>query len=170
MKVNILFLFAASFLWDPAVSAKLALIMLDGFRWDYVERLSEQQVPVFKKFLETGVQAEYVQPIFPSVSFPSWTTISTGEKETRRLLLLMVNTSGSQAKGRRTTGSSGTTCTTGRRGRSFPCRGSTCRGTRATTQVGGTSTSRYGRPPPRKVPYKKQKASKWFLAISLSQA
>jgi predicted AlkP superfamily pyrophosphatase or phosphodiesterase len=25
-----------------------------------------------------GVQAEYVEPIFPSLSFPSWTTIATG--------------------------------------------------------------------------------------------
>ncbi len=59
-------------------ASKLALILLDGFRWDYLDDLSEDDVPVFKQFLSEGVKAEYTQPIYPSVSFPSWTTIVTG--------------------------------------------------------------------------------------------
>ncbi len=28
--------------------------------------------------MREGVRAEYVQPVFPSNSFPSWTSIATG--------------------------------------------------------------------------------------------
>ena len=32
----------------------------------------------FDEFLSEGVQAEWVEPIFPSLSYPAWTTLSTG--------------------------------------------------------------------------------------------
>ena len=54
--------------------------MLDGFRWDYAERLPAEETPNFERFKSGGVHAEYVQPIFPANSFPSWTTIVTGKK------------------------------------------------------------------------------------------
>ncbi len=66
-----------------ASGEKLAIILLDGFRWDYVDRMTESQAPNFKEFLRTGARAEYVQPIFPSVSFPCWTTIVTGLRAER---------------------------------------------------------------------------------------
>ncbi len=34
------------------------------------------------RILAKGVRAEYVQPMFPSVSVPSWTTVITGGRGT----------------------------------------------------------------------------------------
>ncbi|ODM96364.1 Ectonucleotide pyrophosphatase/phosphodiesterase family member 6 [Orchesella cincta] len=58
-------------------SPKLLVIMLDGWRWDYYDR-QKDELPAFSKFLQEGVQAKWVEPVFPSISYPSWTTISTG--------------------------------------------------------------------------------------------
>ena len=66
------------FLCNVIFAEKTIIIMLDGFRWDYTIRLTEHELPNFKHFEATGVRAEYVEPIFPSLSWPSWTTISTG--------------------------------------------------------------------------------------------
>ena len=35
-------------------------------------------MPAFARFASEGVKADYVQPIYPSISMPSWTTIVTG--------------------------------------------------------------------------------------------
>ncbi|ODN05640.1 Ectonucleotide pyrophosphatase/phosphodiesterase family member 6 [Orchesella cincta] len=56
---------------------KLLIIMLDGFRWDYYKSQKDELI-AFPVFLQDGVQAEWVEPIFPSLSYPCWTTISTG--------------------------------------------------------------------------------------------
>ncbi len=59
---------------------KLLLLMLDGFRPDYVPNGGKEKYPNFHKlFFDGGAVVDYVQPIFPSVSFPSWTTIGTGK-------------------------------------------------------------------------------------------
>lgn len=60
---------------DP--SKKLIVIMLDGFGWNYFQQPGLLH-PGYERFKKEGVVAEYVQPIFPSSSFESWTTISTG--------------------------------------------------------------------------------------------
>ena len=52
--------------------------MLDGFRADYAKREDPSLVPTFTRFEREGVTARYVQPIYPALSFPSWTTIVTG--------------------------------------------------------------------------------------------
>lgn len=66
----------------PALAAvcegKLAIVLLDGFKWDYVDQLDEAQIPTLKGLIAGGLRTEYTQPIFPSVSFPCWTTIVTG--------------------------------------------------------------------------------------------
>ncbi|XP_076030187.1 glycerophosphocholine cholinephosphodiesterase ENPP6-like [Oratosquilla oratoria] len=57
---------------------KLLYIMLDGFRWDY----TEDQPGIlrgFERFLREGVRARWVNPLFPSISYPSWTTLVTGQ-------------------------------------------------------------------------------------------
>ncbi|CAL4074487.1 unnamed protein product, partial [Meganyctiphanes norvegica] len=54
---------------------QLLLIMLDGFRWDYVDM---QDLPGFQKFLNEGVRAKWINPLFPSLSLPTWTSFSTG--------------------------------------------------------------------------------------------
>ena len=56
---------------------KLIVVMLDGCRHDYFSR-NETNHPGFQHFKNQGVVAEYVQPIYPSSSFESWTSISTG--------------------------------------------------------------------------------------------
>ena len=55
------------------------VIMLDGFRSDYASRADPNDVPTFTRFAREGVKADYVQPIYPSISMPSWTTIATGD-------------------------------------------------------------------------------------------
>ncbi|XP_021967716.1 glycerophosphocholine cholinephosphodiesterase ENPP6 [Folsomia candida] len=61
----------------PSPVNKLLVIMMDGFRWDYYDQ-SKGELRGFPLFLKEGVQAEWVEPIFPSESYPAWTTISTG--------------------------------------------------------------------------------------------
>ena len=58
---------------------KLVVILLDGFRFDYVEHFGNGVFPNLEKFISQGVKADYVQTIFPSKSYPSWTTIVTGK-------------------------------------------------------------------------------------------
>ena len=62
---------------DLPTDQKLIVVMLDGCRWDYFTR--NPGLSGFQKIKEGGVVAEYVQPILPSSSFESWTTISTGK-------------------------------------------------------------------------------------------
>ena len=52
--------------------------MLDGFRADYATREDPSTVPTLTRFEREGVMAKYVQPIYPALSMPSWTTIVTG--------------------------------------------------------------------------------------------
>ena len=64
----------------PKASKQTVVIMLDGFRADYASRADPDDVPTFARFAREGVKADYVQPIYPSISMPSWTTIVTGHK------------------------------------------------------------------------------------------
>ena len=60
------------------------------FRWDLLNRFRRRGGPFrgFDKFLDGGVQTEYLTSVFPSESFPAWQTINTGNKETNRALNL----------------------------------------------------------------------------------
>ena len=51
--------------------------MLDGCRHDYFSRM-EPNTGAYEKIKNEGVIVDYVQPILPSLSWPSWTTIATG--------------------------------------------------------------------------------------------
>lgn len=55
---------------------KVILILVDGVRYDYVK---DPSLKGFQRMARKGVKAEYVQPIFPSNSYPNWYTIVTGE-------------------------------------------------------------------------------------------
>uniref|UniRef100_A0A2P2HXN9 Ectonucleotide pyrophosphatase/phosphodiesterase family member 6 n=1 Tax=Hirondellea gigas TaxID=1518452 RepID=A0A2P2HXN9_9CRUS len=59
-------------------TSKLLYILIDGFRHDYLEKLSPEEVPGFTEFISNGVRAEYVNPLHPSLSYPSWTALATG--------------------------------------------------------------------------------------------
>lgn len=58
------------------VEKKMILILADGIRYDYTRNPS---LKGFQRMAKKGVKAEYVQPIFPSNSYPNWYTIVTGE-------------------------------------------------------------------------------------------
>ena len=53
-------------------------IQLYRFRYDYVDMQSPDVLPGFNRFLKEGVRAEYMSPIFPSISYPNWNTLLTG--------------------------------------------------------------------------------------------
>lgn len=55
---------------------KFLLILLDGFRWDYFSTRSSSDG--FRRLKEHGVHAEYMNSIFPSLSYPSYYSIVTG--------------------------------------------------------------------------------------------
>jgi len=55
---------------------KVILILVDGVRYDYVR---DPSLKGFQRMARKGVKAEYVQPIFPSNSYPNWYTIVTGK-------------------------------------------------------------------------------------------
>ena len=79
--------FVAAALIVACRGEKLAILMLDGFRWDYADRMTEAELPNLKAFLSGGARAEYVQPIFPSMSWACWTTVATGLSAERHGIL-----------------------------------------------------------------------------------
>ena len=54
---------------------RVLLISLDGFRWDYLDKV---ETPNFHRFLQNGVRAEGFIPAFPSKTFPNHFTEVTG--------------------------------------------------------------------------------------------
>ncbi|PCI72363.1 MAG: alkaline phosphatase family protein [Gammaproteobacteria bacterium] len=56
-------------------STPLILISIDGFRYDYIEKY---QPPTLLSLIKNGVQAEKMNPIYPSKTFPNHITLVTG--------------------------------------------------------------------------------------------
>jgi len=48
-----------------------------SFRWDYYDQ-HKRDLDGFEEFLSDGVRAKWVEPVFPTSSYPNWHTISTG--------------------------------------------------------------------------------------------
>ena len=61
----------------PAANAKpiLVLISLDGWRWDYLDRI---KAPHLKALAARGIRSEGLIPAFPSKTYPNHYTIVTG--------------------------------------------------------------------------------------------
>ncbi|XP_023340595.1 ectonucleotide pyrophosphatase/phosphodiesterase family member 6 isoform X2 [Eurytemora carolleeae] len=60
---------------------KLLIIVLDGFRWDYMEQYERRTgltLDGFRAFQSGGVRSEYLESVFPAESFPAWQTLQTG--------------------------------------------------------------------------------------------
>lgn len=58
---------------------KLLVILLDGFRWDYLEKLFRpNELPGFSKIVQKGIRAKSLQPDFPSLSYPNYYSLMTG--------------------------------------------------------------------------------------------
>jgi hypothetical protein len=58
-----------------AEGPSLILISIDGFGWDY---LSAYPTPALDRIAESGVRAESMRPVFPSLTFPNHYSIATG--------------------------------------------------------------------------------------------
>lgn len=57
--------------------SRLLVILLDGFRWDYLEQ-DGHMLPGFGSILQHGVKAEYMIPVYPTLSYPNYYSIMTG--------------------------------------------------------------------------------------------
>ena len=64
---------------------KLLLVLVDGFRWDYIDKYD---LVGFKKIRQRGVTVEQLIPVFPSLSFVNYYSIMTGEAYTYEETLL----------------------------------------------------------------------------------
>lgn len=53
----------------------LIVLSMDGFRWDYADRTETPNIDHIKA---AGVKAEYVEPVFPSKTFPNHYSMATG--------------------------------------------------------------------------------------------
>ena len=61
-------------------------ILICRLRWDHLDvftRRTGRIFPGFKNFQDGGVKTEYLKSVFPSESFPSWQSISTGKRLTQ---------------------------------------------------------------------------------------
>jgi ectonucleotide pyrophosphatase/phosphodiesterase family protein 6 len=56
---------------------KLLVLMIDGFKWDYFDNL-RLDLPGFKQLFNEGVKSEYLEPVFPSLSYTNYYSLMTG--------------------------------------------------------------------------------------------
>lgn len=56
---------------------KLLVFLIDGFRYDYMDDL--QNLSGFREIVEYGVKVDYLTPDFPSLSYPNYYSLMTGE-------------------------------------------------------------------------------------------
>ncbi|HEU4431606.1 MAG TPA: ectonucleotide pyrophosphatase/phosphodiesterase [Myxococcota bacterium] len=71
---------AAAALAKPAV----VLLSMDGVRHDYPER---DALPGFARIAKDGARAEALMPVFPSITFPAHTSLSTGTYPDRHAIV-----------------------------------------------------------------------------------
>ncbi|XP_047209408.1 glycerophosphocholine cholinephosphodiesterase ENPP6 isoform X2 [Girardinichthys multiradiatus] len=57
-------------------SRPLLVFLLDGFRYDYIDKLHE--LPGFRELVDRGVKVDYMTPEFPSLSYPNYYSLMTG--------------------------------------------------------------------------------------------
>lgn len=56
-------------------TSKFIVILMDGFRWDYFDHVD---MPGFAKMAKDGVKVDYLQPDYPSLSYPNYYSAMTG--------------------------------------------------------------------------------------------
>ncbi|KAK7489605.1 hypothetical protein BaRGS_00019239 [Batillaria attramentaria] len=61
---------------DASYSGKVLLVSMDGFRWDYVNKVSG--LGNFTRMRTSGVTVDYVNPTFATKTYPGHYTIATG--------------------------------------------------------------------------------------------
>lgn len=80
VKLRALLLVLALSLVQPAAAGrKLLVFLLDGFRSDYISDEALESLPGFKEIVSRGVKVDYLTPDFPSLSYPNYYTLMTGE-------------------------------------------------------------------------------------------
>ena len=80
VKLGALLLGLALGLVQPASARrKLLVFLLDGFRSDYISDEALESLPGFKEIVSRGVKVDYLTPDFPSLSYPNYYTLMTGE-------------------------------------------------------------------------------------------
>lgn len=58
---------------------KLLLLLIDGFRHDYISDDVLDSLPGFQEIVNCGVKVDYMTPDFPSLSYPNYYTLMTGK-------------------------------------------------------------------------------------------
>lgn len=75
----ILLVFGLSLVWPASAYRKLLVFLLDGFRSDYISEEVLASLPGFREIVNRGVKVDYLTPDFPSLSYPNYYTLMTGE-------------------------------------------------------------------------------------------
>lgn len=57
-------------------SRQLLVFLIDGFRYDYLDNLDA--LPGFREIVNSGVKVDYMTPDFPTLSYPNYYTLMTG--------------------------------------------------------------------------------------------
>lgn len=73
-----LFGWAASEDDKEPVGQNLIILLIDGYGASLLNKTDEKFQTGVQTLIENGVQAEYLQPVFPSQSYPNWFSLSTG--------------------------------------------------------------------------------------------
>lgn len=82
----VLLVFGLSLVWPASAHRKLLVFLLDGFRSDYISEEVLASLPGFREIVSRGVKVDYLTPDFPSLSYPNYYTLMTGEYLPRPLL------------------------------------------------------------------------------------
>lgn len=56
----------------------LLVFLIDGFRYDYLDDV--HALPGFRELVANGVMVDYMTPDFPSLSYPNYYTLMTGNQ------------------------------------------------------------------------------------------
>ena len=59
-------------------ASKLILLLVDGFRWDYIET-TDLPLKGFSRLINAGTRAEWMIPAFPTNSLPNYKSLETGK-------------------------------------------------------------------------------------------
>lgn len=54
------------------------MLSVDGLRWDYYDRFKHFNLTAFTKLIQTGVQAEYLESVFPTMTTTNHYSYVTG--------------------------------------------------------------------------------------------
>ncbi|GBM70215.1 hypothetical protein AVEN_60141-1 [Araneus ventricosus] len=57
---------------------KLIVVLIDGFRWNYLDDPQFKNLKGFPSIIKNGVKAEYLEPVYPSLTYPNMNSFATG--------------------------------------------------------------------------------------------